>query len=249
MIVLGLLYFAIGLLVLLVPFLLTAGAADAITVSSLAFAAILLVAAPLSLKGKRWSFALAAVVSLLFLLLFGSFLGPILANPADPTFWFAISAIPVLVLAFVFSVLALRNAKPGVGTKPYLASPRSTGGLLTVAVLGFVVGGLVVGNIAATTIARILEGTQEPSDIRIVPNAAGVDLPFDPATFDVSVGATVVWFNGDTATHTVTSNATGLFESGNFLPGATFRHAFNTAGTYAYHCTPHPLMTGTIVVA
>lgn len=248
-VVLGLLYFGIGLLVLVVPFVLATGAADAISLTSLAFAAILLVAAFLGLKGKRWSFALSAVVSILFLLLFGPFIAASLLNPAEPTFWLAFSGVPALLLVLAFSILALRSAKAGIGTKTYLASLRSTGGLLTIAVVGFVVGGLVVGNIAATTITRVLQGAQEPSDIRIVLDAIVAEVPFDPASLNVSVGGTVVWFNGDNTIHTITSNTTGSFDSGNFLPGAVFRHTFNTAGTFAYRCTPHPWMTGTIVVA
>jgi plastocyanin len=31
-------------------------------------------------------------------------------------------------------------------------------------------------------------------------------------------------------------------------PGSTFEMTFATPGTYAYHCTPHPSMTGTVVV-
>lgn len=244
----GLLYFGVGLTVLVVPFALVAGFSDPITASSLAFAAILLVGAFLSLKGKRWSFVLTAVVSILFLLLFGPFIVASLSNPAEPTFWLAISGIPALLLVLLFSILALRSAKAGIATKPYLASLRSTGGLLTIAVVGFVVGGLVVGNIAATSITRVLQGSQETSDIRIVPNAVSADIPFDPASLNVSVGGSVVWFNGDNTIHTITSNTTGLFDSGNFLPGARFSHTFSAAGTFAYHCTPHPWMTGTIVV-
>jgi plastocyanin len=245
----GLFYFGVALLASLGP-VLSLGLADPVVASTLVFAAILLLAAFLSFKAKRSTFLLAAVVSVLLLLLFGIFLVPVLLNPADPSFWLAVSGIPVLLLVLVFSILCARSAKEGVPTKPYLSSVRSTGGLMTIAVVGFVVGGLVVGNIAATSIARVLQGSQEPPDIRIVPGASAVGFPspYQPQTFDVSVGGTVVWYNGDTAIHTITSDGSGQFDSGNVLPGNTFRHTFTAAGTFPYHCNPHPWMTGTVVV-
>jgi plastocyanin len=40
----------------------------------------------------------------------------------------------------------------------------------------------------------------------------------------------------------------GGFGSSTLATGASFSHAFSTAGTYAYHCAIHASMTGTIVV-
>ncbi len=37
--------------------------------------------------------------------------------------------------------------------------------------------------------------------------------------------------------------------SGDFGPGGTYSHTFNTAGTYHYHCIHHSPMTGTVVVS
>jgi len=31
-------------------------------------------------------------------------------------------------------------------------------------------------------------------------------------------------------------------------PGGTFSHRFDKAGSYAYHCTPHPFMKGVVIV-
>ncbi|MEO6236773.1 MAG: plastocyanin/azurin family copper-binding protein [Vicinamibacterales bacterium] len=63
----------------------------------------------------------------------------------------------------------------------------------------------------------------------------------------VTVGATVTWTNNDTLTHTVTSDS-GAFDSGNLAPGAKFTFTFQTKGTFAYHCTPHPGMVASVVV-
>jgi plastocyanin len=63
----------------------------------------------------------------------------------------------------------------------------------------------------------------------------------------VNVGSKVTWTNTDSVTHTVTSD-NGVFGSGDLAPNATFSYTFNTTGTFAYHCSIHTYMTGTVIV-
>jgi len=72
---------------------------------------------------------------------------------------------------------------------------------------------------------------------------------FSPDTITVVLGVnnTVVWTNMDLSPHTVTSNGGG-FDSGNMAPGQSYAFTFTTAGTFAYHCTYHPWMVGTVIV-
>ncbi len=70
---------------------------------------------------------------------------------------------------------------------------------------------------------------------------------FQPQTINVTAGTTVTWTNLDSVTHTVTSD-TGLFDSGSLSTGQTFSRTFNTAGSYDYHCSIHPSMTGSVIV-
>ena len=84
------------------------------------------------------------------------------------------------------------------------------------------------------------------------PAAAGTGVTikgfaFSPTTLTVSPGTTVVWTNEDSTGHTVTA-VDGSFDSKTLDSGATFSQAFPTAGTFAYHCTIHSSMTGTILV-
>jgi plastocyanin len=74
-------------------------------------------------------------------------------------------------------------------------------------------------------------------------------LGFSPSTITVVVGknSTVTWMNQDAAVHTSTSN-TAVWDSGNINPGANFTQYFSTPGTYHYHCSYHPWMTGTVIV-
>ena len=74
-----------------------------------------------------------------------------------------------------------------------------------------------------------------------------VDFAFAPAGLTVTVGDTVMWTNMDAIAHTTTST-TGAFDSGTLDQGESFSLTFTSAGTFDYLCTPHPSMTGRIVV-
>lgn len=78
-------------------------------------------------------------------------------------------------------------------------------------------------------------------------NVAMVGMAFSPACIKVAAGTTVTFTNSDTVTHTVTADDASYL-SGNLAPGATFQHAYATAGTYPYHCSIHAGMTGTVIV-
>ena len=73
-------------------------------------------------------------------------------------------------------------------------------------------------------------------------------LAFDPTSLTVPTGSKVTWTNNDTTAHTVTFDD-GSADSGNIAPGSTFDHTFAAAGTFAYHCTIHAFMKGTVTVA
>jgi plastocyanin len=70
---------------------------------------------------------------------------------------------------------------------------------------------------------------------------------YNPSPVSVATGTTVTWTNNDGIVHTSTSDGSG-WSSGILAPGASFAFTFQTAGTFAYHCTVHPSMVGTIVV-
>jgi plastocyanin len=70
---------------------------------------------------------------------------------------------------------------------------------------------------------------------------------FQPGTVNVQPGTTVKWVNKGRHKHTVTSD-TGVWDSGDLAPGATYSVTFSKPGTYYYHCRHHKGMKGTIVV-
>lgn len=87
---------------------------------------------------------------------------------------------------------------------------------------------------------NLCEGT--PANVVQIRNFA-----FVQQSLAVSPGTTVTFVNCDTETHTSTSDA-GVWDSGALTPGSRYQRTFSAAGSFPFHCTPHPSMTGTIVV-
>ena len=71
---------------------------------------------------------------------------------------------------------------------------------------------------------------------------------FNPVPITVAQGTTITWTNKDGVVHTVTSDTPSLFDSGNIAANGIWTYTFSAAGSFAYHCTPHPTMLGTVVV-
>lgn len=73
------------------------------------------------------------------------------------------------------------------------------------------------------------------------------DFQFAPASITVDVGDTVTWSNAGPTAHSATATG-GSFDTGIFPEGQSRSHTFTEAGTFAYICTPHPQMKGTVTV-
>src|SRR4030095_11989873 len=88
---------------------------------------------------------------------------------------------------------------------------------------------------------------QQPPDNENVEHVSIKDSAFSPASITVKKGTTVTWTNEDSVAHTVTPDQeSAAFQgSGSLSAGESFNQTFNAVGTYTYHCTPHPHMTGT----
>lgn len=87
----------------------------------------------------------------------------------------------------------------------------------------------------------------ESEDDNTIVNVSIDDFAFSPESVTISAGDTVRWTDRDSASHTVTSDD-GAFASSSALNNATYEVTFDEPGTYAYHCSPHPFITGTIIV-
>ena len=101
----------------------------------------------------------------------------------------------------------------------------------------------VGGVIGAVLALAAVGGTALAAD-----HAVGISgFNFSPASVTVAVGDTVTWTNSDDVPHTATADG-GAFDTGTLDNGGTNTVTFSTAGTFPYHCSVHPQMTGTVVV-
>ncbi len=105
--------------------------------------------------------------------------------------------------------------------------------------------------------ARTLPGTAAlglaalPTPVTAADPAVLVEgFAFTPDSVTIPEGGSVTWTVGnDPEQHTVTPTDDADFDgSGPLFPGDTFSVRFASAGTFAYLCTFHPFMTGTITV-
>ncbi|HUQ16749.1 MAG TPA: plastocyanin/azurin family copper-binding protein [Candidatus Saccharimonadales bacterium] len=112
--------------------------------------------------------------------------------------------------------------------------------------------------LAATASLALLAGcSAAPTSTGAAPAAASsavevTGFKFVPATLEVAKGTKVTWTNKDTTKHTVTSGKDGTKDSKFDGPLAdapgTFTFTFAESGTYAYFCSIHKSMVGTITV-
>jgi plastocyanin len=73
------------------------------------------------------------------------------------------------------------------------------------------------------------------------------NFSFGPGTLTVPVNSTVNWTNKDDVPHVIASTD-GLFKSKALDTDDVYSYTFTKPGTYAYYCSVHPKMVGTIIV-
>ena len=94
---------------------------------------------------------------------------------------------------------------------------------------------------------------EEPKEEEPVATAAASasvtisDFKFAPKSVTVNEGDSVTFTNNGPTLHTATAED-GSFDTGNLDKGDSDTVTFDSAGTIAYICTPHPFMKGTVVV-
>lgn len=147
-----------------------------------------------------------------------------------------------------------RSRVPTEGSDPVSPSPRRRRAVP-----------LVLGAVAALLLATACsDGDGEPSpappspptsSAPSSPESAGAlritteDFAFSPADPEVGPGEKITVVNKDSAAHTVTATDGDAFDTGSIAGGesGTFT-APSEAGRYAFVCTFHPNMTGTLIV-
>ena len=102
-------------------------------------------------------------------------------------------------------------------------------------------------SLGAAAILALAFGLAVPAVLAATSGVDIRDFAFAPRTVEIRVGDTVRWTNRDSVAHTATAR-NGSFDTGLLGEGESGSVRFTTAGTYRYVCTPHPDMTGTVVV-
>jgi plastocyanin len=90
-------------------------------------------------------------------------------------------------------------------------------------------------------------GGTPTADVVIVINGMLGANSFSPPNATVKVGQTVAWSNGGSIAHSIAPDGAGGFTTGIINGGTTSTPiTITTAGSFPYHCTIHPTMTGTL---
>ena len=112
-----------------------------------------------------------------------------------------------------------------------------------------IVGG-AIGFAACLAILLAIGGIgHRAADAAEIPTVLIDNFQFSPKTLTIPVGGSVTWINRDSDVHTVTADDTPpTFKSAGLDTDDKFSFIFNKAGTYSYHCSLHPHMTGKIIV-
>jgi LPXTG-motif cell wall-anchored protein len=145
-------------------------------------------------------------------------------------------AIPAVLLLLLTSAAATGAPAP--------APPRASGAVVgaTVAVSG------EPASAPAAVAAEPVAAADRPVARAAASASVAIrDFSFGPGAITVHVGDTVTWANAGPTDHTATADD-GAFDTGTLRAGQSGSHTFAGAGTFAYHCTLHPSMRGTVQV-
>lgn len=149
------------------------------------------------------------------------------------------------------ATITARGVCWGTGVNPTISGSHTTDGTGKGSFISSLTGLSPVTSYYVRAYATNSEGTSYGNEIlfsTIISNEVIIQGDaFSPVILTVPINTTVKWTNNDAVNHTISSE-TGLFESGVITHGGTYSFQFTSAGTYSYHCTIHPFMTGKIVV-
>jgi amicyanin len=151
-------------------------------------------------------------------------------------------------LSAALTVVALVLLQSGVGTAGGDRSVSNASQTQGVSGLN----GVAVPGTQPSSAARSSGGTStaEQSSTKAAVTVHIKNYAFSPASLSIRPGDKVTWINDDSVEHTVTSDSgPHSFDSGLLAKGQSFSYTFDMAGTYTYHCSPHPDMKGKVTVS
>jgi plastocyanin len=114
--------------------------------------------------------------------------------------------------------------------------------------MGTTVRNVLVAMALGAAMAPLVAAIILPAGAQNAPAAIGIDnFTFNPQQLTVKTGTIVNWTNKDDIPHAIAA-VNREFKSKALDTGDAYSFTFTTPGTYAYFCSLHPHMTGTIVV-
>jgi len=99
-----------------------------------------------------------------------------------------------------------------------------------------------------------VQAREDPSYAINIPFSDLGYSPFEPSSISIPANMTVIWFNDDDSTHTVTFNnndtnsSESIDSSGDIASGGFFIHQFSVPGNYEYYDSYDPSLKGRIKV-
>lgn len=133
-----------------------------------------------------------------------------------------IIAIVVVVLAAAVTVLVIANQKDTSKTE---------------------------GSMSSTDTSKDQAADESSDSTPVEQNTVSIsNFEYKPGNITVKVGTKVTWTNQDEMEHTVTTDDGNGPDSELLAKGESYSYTFDKAGTYTYHCQPHPYMKGTVTV-
>lgn len=94
-----------------------------------------------------------------------------------------------------------------------------------------------------SALALVLAAPASSATVTVSIKRAG----FTPKTVNINQDDSVTWTNNDTINHQVVAN-NGNYASPILGPGKSWTHPFHNGGTFRYHDSLHPGLTGSVVV-
>lgn len=150
----------------------------------------------------------------------------------------------ILLIAFVCFTGCTQTPVPEAVTTPATTVPTT----IPTAELTLVTKTLPTS--VVTTMVPVSTRTTSPT-AKVVTTISMQNSTFVPRELTALPGTGITWINNDPGVHSVksTGNATGMFNSGDILPGSQWSYTFGQReGRYEFVCSYHPEMKGAIII-
>ena len=150
----------------------------------------------------------------------------------------------ILLIAFVCFMGCTQTPVPEAVTTPTSTVP-------TIPTAEIISAPTILPITVVKAVIPVATRTTSPMNMRVVTTISLRNNTFVPQELTALPGTGITWINDDPGVHSVksTGNATGMFNSGDILPGSQWSYTFGQReGRYEFTCSYHPEMKGAIII-